>query len=562
MISTDPTDFPTRSLVHPHTRKLRYLFTDVLVVGGGIAGCRAALSVPRNLQVLLVTKDKVQQSNSAYAQGGLAGVISPDDAFSNHVEDTLTAGAGLCHPSVVDLVVREAPGQIEALTNLGAKFDLHQGKLALGLEGGHSHPRIVHALGDSTGSEVMRAMIDAVSRSENIEVLPLTFLVDLLLHEGRCCGAIVQAPDGGLDCIRARETILASGGCGRVWRETTNPPVATGDGMAAAYRAGARLKNMEFMQFHPTVLYIAGSARFLITEALRGEGAYLRDKNGHRFMPEADPRAEKATRDIVARAIVRTMASTMHPCVYLDMSHLPAETTHKRFPGISRVCHSFGIDIARDPIPVRPGAHYMVGGVDTDIEGKTTIPGLWAAGEVACTGLHGANRLASNSLIEGLVFGDLTGRLAGEAASASGKDHIHIPPSEGDFLGDLPIAEDELDIEDMTNSLRNLMVRDAGIIRNGPDLSRAESQVSQWCGYAFRHQFQTRKGWELANLLTLARLVLHSASQREESRGTHFRADFPNLDPERWAKDQDCPAHLTGPHQGKIPPGPMETSKG
>ncbi len=554
MTSADLPLFPPRGLVHLHPRKLRYFFTDVLIIGGGIAGCRAALSVPGHLQVRLVTKDRVQQSNSAYAQGGLAGVISPDDAFSNHVEDTLLAGAGLCHPDVVDLVIRQAPSQIDALTKIGAKFDLFDGKFALGLEGGHSHPRIVHALGDATGAEVMRAMIDAVTHAENIEITDQTFLVDLVIHEGRCTGVIVQAPDGGLDCIRARETILASGGCGRVWRETTNPPVATGDGMSAAYRAGARLKNMEFMQFHPTVLYIAGSARFLITEALRGEGAYLRDKNGYRFMPDADSRGEKATRDIVARAIVRTMALTRHPCVYLDMSHLPAETTHKRFPGISRVCAGFGIDIARDPIPVRPGAHYMIGGIETDLLGKTSIPGLWAAGEVACTGLHGANRLASNSLIEGLVFGDITGRKAGELAEEEGNDPIHLPAPNAETQCALPIAEEELDIEDMTNSLRNLMVRDVGIVRHGPELLQAEIQVSQWCGYAFKHHFQTRKGWELANLLTLARLVIHAAKNREESRGTHFRADFPNLNSVDWAHDQDCPASLPIPHRVKSHP--------
>jgi len=553
MTQPDLSVFPQRSLVSLHPRKIRYLFTDVLIVGGGIAGCRAALSVPSHLQVHLVTKDKVQQSNSAYAQGGLAGVISPDDTFSNHVEDTLIAGAGLCHRDVVDLVIREAPAQIEALTKIGAKFDLFDGKFALGLEGGHSHPRIVHALGDATGAEVMRAMIEAVSKAENIEICDQTFLIDLLLHEGRCCGIIVQAPDGGIDCIRARETILASGGCGRIWRETTNPPVATGDGMAAAYRAGAMLQNMEFMQFHPTVLYIAGSARFLITEALRGEGAYLRDKNGHRFMPDADPRAEKATRDIVARAIVRTMALTQHPCVYLDMSHLPAESMHKRFPGISRVCKSFGIDIAADWIPVRPGAHYMIGGIKTDLQGQTSIPGLWAAGEVSCTGLHGANRLASNSLIEGLVFGDITGSRAGELAAAAGTDHIHIPPPSLDTHAGMPVGEDELDIEDMTNSLRNLMVRDAGIVRGGKELESAENQVTQWSSYALKHHFHTRKGWELANLLTLARLVIHSAKIREESRGTHFRADFPNLDPVHWAKDLDCPATLPALPRVKTP---------
>lgn len=544
MITTKRIDqeYPRRYLIGVNPRKLRHLFTDVLVVGGGIAGCRAALSALPNAQVHLVTKDKVQQSNSAYAQGGLAGVLSSEDAIGNHVEDTLIAGAGLCHPDVVNLVVQEAPRQIEALIKIGAKFDLTDGKLALGLEGGHSHPRIVHALGDATGAEVMRAMIDAVHRAPNVEVLDQTFLIDLVTHEGRCVGALVETADGGKMLLHAKQTILASGGCGRVWRETTNPPVATGDGMAAAYRAGAPLRNLEFMQFHPTVLYIAGSSRFLITEALRGEGAFLRDKDGTRFMPECDPRAEKATRDIVSRAIVDAMARTMHPCVYLDMSHLDSDSCHKRFPGISKVCRGFGIDIARDPIPVRPGAHYMIGGITTEISGRTGIPGLWAAGEVACSGLHGANRLASNSLVEGLVFGDLIGRIASMEALDLGPEPARIPLPE---VPETPQTEQEtLDIDDLTLSLRNLMVRDVGIIRNGEVLDRAKKQISQWGGYALRQNFDSRSGWELANLLSLASLVVHSAKEREESRGTHFRSDFSKPDPAKWGHDQDIPSQL------------------
>ncbi len=535
---------PRRHLVYINPRKLRHHFTDVLVVGGGIAGCRAALSCLPGAQVHLVTKDKVQQSNSAYAQGGLAGVISSDDTIGNHVEDTLLAGAGLCHREVVDLVIRESPRQIEELAKIGAKFDLFNGKLALGLEGGHSHPRIVHALGDATGAEVMRAMIESVHKASNVEVLDRTFLIDLVTHEGQCIGALVESQDGDKILLHAKQTILASGGCGRVWRETTNPPVATGDGMAAAYRAGCSLKNLEFMQFHPTVLYIAGSSRFLISEALRGEGAFLRDKDGYRFMPDIDPRAERATRDIVSRAIVDTMTRTMHPCVYLDMSHLDPDFSHQRFPGISKVCKSFGIDIGRDMIPVRPGAHYMIGGITTDSSGRTTLPGLWAAGEVACTGLHGGNRLASNSLVEGLVFGDIIGRLASAEALEGGPEPARIPFPEEASASLEP--QDDLDLEDLTVSLRNLMVRDVGIVRHGDDLDRAQKQIGQWCGYALRHCFSTRQGWELANLLTLARLVVHCAKEREESRGTHFRSDHPGLDELKWGIDQNVPSYLPG----------------
>src|SRR5436309_5914604 len=311
-----------RHLVSFDARTTFHRFTDVLVIGAGIAGLRAALEVPADLNVLVVTKDRVTESNSSYAQGGIAGVLSPEDRFENHVEDTLVAGDGLCDREVVELVVREAPAQIEQLVNWGTQFDLENGHLALTREGGHSHRRVVHALGDATGHEVMRAIISRAKEAPNLTIWDDTFTLDLLTHEGRCVGALVHRPNQGKLLIWAKQTILASGGAGMVYRETTNPPVATGDGMAAAYRAGAELRDMEFMQFHPTVLYVAGSSRFLISEAVRGEGAYLRDRHGTRFMPGVDARAELAPRDVVSQAIVRQMGSTRHPNVYLDLSHL------------------------------------------------------------------------------------------------------------------------------------------------------------------------------------------------------------------------------------------------
>src|SRR5262245_9190893 len=397
--------FPRRYLTSFGPKETPHLFTDLLVIGAGIAGLRAALEVPVDLPVLVVTKDALQTSNSSWAQGGIAGVLAPEDTFDNHVEDTLIAGAGLCDRAIVRRVVEEAPQQIRDLIRYGARFDLEEdGGLALGMEGGHSHRRIVHALGDATGREVMRAIIDRAQRSKNITLWDRTFTVDLLTHDGRCAGALVHRHRQGLLSVWARQTLLASGGAGMVYRETTNPPVATGDGMAAAYRAGAQLRDMEFMQFHPTVLYVAGSSRSLITEAVRGKGAYLRDKDGQRFMPDEDPRAERATRDIVSRAIFRCMERTRHPNVYLDLSHLDPDEVRKEFPGFDKVCRGFGLDIPRDPIPVRPGAHYMVGGVTVDAEGRTSLPDLWPAGEVTSSGLDGANRLASTSLLARLVF--------------------------------------------------------------------------------------------------------------------------------------------------------------
>jgi L-aspartate oxidase len=528
-----------RYLVSFDARNTFHRFADVLVIGAGIAGLRAALEVPADLSVLVVTKDRITESNSSYAQGGLAGVMSPEDRFENHVEDTLVAGDGLCDREVVELVVREAPHEIEKLIAWGTKFDEENGSLALTREGGHSHRRIVHALGDSTGFEVMRAIIAKARTTPNITLWDDTFTIDLLTHDGECAGAVVARNGMGKFLIWAKQVILASGGCGMVYRETTNPPVATGDGMAAAYRAGAELRDMEFMQFHPTVLYVAGSARYLVSEAVRGEGAYLRDVNGLRFMPEADPRAELAPRDVVARAIFRTMEKTQHPNVYLDLSHLdPAMVLH-RFPGINRVCKSFGLDITKDRVPVRPGAHYMIGGVTVDTHGRTTLPGLWAAGEVTSSGLHGANRLASNSLIEGLVYGTLCGRGAGEAARKSPQVRSVqpirqvIPP---------PDPADRLDIADLTASLRSLMVRKMGIVRERSRLLEAQQDVGFWCRYVLTREFDTRTGWESQNLLTIARLMIDAALRRDESRGTHFRSDFPTRDDARWGR-----RHVTAP---------------
>ena len=514
---------PNRFLISFDARTALHKFTDVLVIGAGIAGIRAALEVPTDLQVLVVTKDRLQESNSAYAQGGIAGVMSPEDRFENHIEDTHAAGAGLCDPEVVELVIREAPNQIADLIRFGTNFDEENGHLALTREGGHSHRRIVHALGDATGHEVMRALIERARTTPNITLHDDAFTLDLLVHEGRCVGALVVRAGMGPLLIWAKSVILASGGCGMVYRETTNPPVATGDGMAAAYRAGAELRDMEFMQFHPTVLYVAGSSRFLISEAVRGEGAYLRDVNGVRFMPQEDPRGELAPRDVVSQAIYRCMERTQHPNVYLDLAHLNPAMVRERFPGISRVCRQFGLDITRDRIPVRPGAHYMIGGVTTDHSGHTSLPGLWAAGEVASTGLHGANRLASNSLVEGLVFGTLCGRGASERAREV-KDNFRALPLSFHIDAGL---RNGLDVADLTNSLRSLMVRKMGIVRTRPRLLEAKTDVDFWCSYVLMKEFEDRKGWELQNLLTVARLMIEGALHREESRGTHFRGDFP-----------------------------------
>jgi L-aspartate oxidase len=529
-----------RYLVQFSPKHTPHLFTDVLVIGAGIAGLRAALEVPDNLHVLVVTKDVVQQSNSNYAQGGIAGVLSPEDRFENHIEDTLVAGAGLCDRPTVEMVVREAPAQINDLVRWGTCFDVEEGHLALTREGGHSHRRIVHALGDATGHEVMRAIIARALQTPHITLWDRTFTLDLLTHQGACVGALVQRALGDRLLVWAKQTVLASGGAGMIYRETTNPPVATGDGMAAAYRAGAELRDMEFMQFHPTVLYVAGSSRFLISEAVRGEGAVLRDRNGERFMPAEDPRAELAPRDVVARAIVRRMERTRHPNVYLDLSPIGAERVRQRFPGIDHVCRGFGLDITRDLIPVRPGAHYMIGGITVDAHGRTTLRNLWAAGEVTSSGLHGANRLASNSLLEGLVFGAACGRGAAEAAAAV-PDMFSAPPLRSRFE---PEPAAGLDVADITNSLRSLMVRQMGIVRDQAGLREAQADVDFWCRYVLAREFDAAPGWELQNLLTVARLMIGSSAEREESRGVHFRSDYSERDDAHWLHHLTCPPFL------------------
>lgn len=523
---------PRRHLVAFDPRDLPHHFTDVLIIGGGLAGTRAALGLPDDVRALIVTKDGVRESSSAYAQGGIAGVLDPEDRFDDHIADTLAAGKGLCDPEVVAAVVREAPERIKELIGWGTHFDEVDGNVALTREGGHSHARIAHALGDATGREVMRAVINQVRNRSNVRIWQNSVTLDLLTHDGRCRGALVWDRRRGLSLIWARAVVLATGGAGQLYRETTNPSIATADGHALAYRAGAELRDMEFMQFHPTVLYIAGSSRHLLTEALRGEGAYLRDRNGQRFMPEAHPLAELAPRDDVSRAITARMALTRHPCVYLDLSHLDAAYIRQRFPGIDILCRTFDLDFTRDPIPVRPGAHYMVGGVTVDLQGRTTIPGLWAAGEVTSTGLHGANRLASNSLLEGLVYGARAANDVLVHLQAEGSRPLEVPPITGEPESS---SREPLDLADIRESLRALMWRNVGIARDARRLAEAAEQVDFWCRYALGQVFDDPAGWTLQNMLVVARLMIAAATAREESRGVHTRLDFPETNP-AWAR--------------------------
>ncbi len=529
-----------RYLVPFHPKRVPHHFADVLIIGGGLAGLRAAIECHPGQRVLVVTKGELLQSNSNFAQGGIAGVFDPEDRFENHIEDTLRAGGTLCDPQVVEMVVREAPLRIMELVDWGAHFDQGARGLALGREGGHSHGRIVHALGDATGKEVMRAVCARAASLPHIETWQETFTLDLLTAEGRCQGALLWNASHGKTYVWAKETILATGGAGQLYRETTNPAVATGDGVAVAFRAGAEVRDLEFMQFHPTVLYIAGSSRHLVTEAIRGEGAHLVDRHGARFMPDYDPRAELAPRDVVSQAIVAQMEKTQHPNVYLSLRHLDAEHVRRRFPGIAALCVQFGLDLARDLIPVRPGAHYLIGGVTVDLSGRTSVSGLWAAGEVTSSGLHGANRLASNSLLEGLVYGAHVGR--GAATAASGVGDSFQPLALENPLSEAP--GEPLDLVDIRNSLQSLMWRSVGIRRDRPGLVAAQQMVEGWSRYVLPRQFGDAAGWQLQNMLTVARVMIAAALARQESRGVHLRSDFPLTDDAHWRRHL---AYVNGP---------------
>jgi L-aspartate oxidase len=527
------TQITSRYLVPIEPKRCGNYFTDVLIIGGGLAGLRAAHEIEPSLQTIILTKDKLEESNSSYAQGGIASVWDPEDRFDNHVQDTLIAGGDLCDPKVVDMVVREAPDRVAELIQWGTRFDQHDGQLALGREGGHSHQRIIHALGDATGKEIMRAMIEHTLRRPNTEILQETFTIDLLTHEGRCRGAVASVRGGKPILIWAKETILCTGGCGQVFRESTNPRVATGDGHAIAFRAGAVMRDMEFMQFHPTVLYIAGSSRTLITEAMRGDGAYLLDAAGKRFMGDYDARLELAPRDVVSKAIVNQMEKTQSPCVYLTMKHLDANHVRNRFPGIAKVCAGFGIDIAVDPIPVRPGAHYMIGGCNVDEKAATSVPNLWAAGEVTSSGLHGANRLASNSLLEGLVFGAIAGKNASMSAIRNADHELRVLP-----VANSPKKEPSqpIDLADIRNAVRALMWRNVGVQRREDRLVEAVQAIQQYCKYVLAQDLNSVEGWELQNLLTVSLQMASAALARTESRGVHFRTDYPDVDNVHWRK--------------------------
>ena len=486
--------------------------TDFLVIGSGIAGLRAAADLVRYGSVTILTKADPTESNTGYAQGGIAAAVGADDSPEEHFADTMAAGDGLCDEDAVRVLVDEGMIYVQELIEWGVTFDrTSTGQLALGREGAHRARRVLHAR-DATGRAISQLLWSRISQEPQVRVRNHTRAIGLLAASGTCIGARFE--DGTVigEC-EARAVLLATGGAGQVYSDTTNPAIATGDGISLAWRAGARVADLEFVQFHPTALAVPGAPRFLLSEALRGEGAWLVNRDGERFMTQYERGGELASRDLVSRAIVREMARTGGE-VFLSMEHLDPDWVHERFPTIASACRGAGLDLARDPIPVRPAAHYMMGGVETDAWGRSTLPGLFAAGEVACTGVHGANRLASNSLLEGLVFGARAAKAMTSAPQPGGMDGVLVrmsPPSAG---------RQEVEPGATDDAVQRLMWLAVGLIRDAETLAPAVERLRAWSA--------------TSDLALVGRLVADAALHRTESRGGHFRADFPARDDLHW----------------------------
>ncbi len=545
---------------------------DVAIIGGGVAGLTLALSLPPSLHIALLTKGALGESNTRYAQGGLAAAVGSDDSPELHLRDTLIAGAGLCDEAAVRLLVEQAPDAVRWLINIGAQFDRKEVKKSqksrksaqepaahsseetqsnvfaaymMGHEAAHSRRRVLHAHGDATGAEIERALVAAVRARENTTIYEQTFAQELIVRDRQCCGVLALDHVGRAFQIQARATVLANGGAGRLWLRTSNPPLATADGLALAWRAGAALADLEFTQFHPTVLVTGdgnGSA-FLISEAVRGEGAYLRNQAGERFMPRYHPDAELAPRDVVARAILSEMLREGASSAYLDLRHLPAEAMRARFPSIAAFCAQHGLDLARDLIPVAPAAHYFMGGVAVDTWGRTTLPQLYAVGEVACTGVHGANRLASNSLLEGLVFGRRSARAIAQEPPDAWPEAADVFTGQGSSrqLLLMTVAGASNLHPGIQGALQHIMWEHVSLYRDEQGLRQAALAVKRLIEEAAPAPRSNGSkplasgapfaAYETTNMVQTAQLIITAALQRRESRGSHYRNDYPATDP-------------------------------
>jgi L-aspartate oxidase len=504
--------------------------TDFVVIGAGVAGLRAAIELADAGRVLVLAKKEVTNSNTQFAQGGIAAALSDEDEVSLHLQDTLIAGDGLCNPEAVKILVEEGPERIEELIAWGTQFDRNGTKLVFGREGAHSRNRILHAQGDSTGREILRALYAKAQTVKNISVREFEFSTGLQVESGRVTGMTLINEKGLPEEMSCCAVLLATGGMGQLYRNTTNPEVATGDGVAMGFRAGVEVSDMEFIQFHPTALYLKKAPRFLLSEALRGEGAYLRNIEMDRFMAKYHPLGELAPRDVVARAIMHEMevSRAKDPFVYLDLTHLGAAKVQKRFPRIYATCLQYNIDITEDLIPTRPAAHYAMGGVRTDLNGKANLDGLYAAGEAAATGVHGANRLASNSLLEGLVYGARAGKAM--------REELKIPRKHTDAQKTSASQNGPVDagLEEVIGQIKDIMWKDAGIVRTRSGMQEAIKKLEELAPRVAHPR--TRRAYEAANLHLAGLLVVRSALAREESRGAHYRTDYPAHDDKKFLK--------------------------
>ncbi|MCM8758503.1 MAG: L-aspartate oxidase [Candidatus Omnitrophica bacterium] len=512
---------------------------DCLIIGCGIAGLRAAVELD-GLKVLIACKNDPFDGCTYHAQGGIAAALLPPDSPEIHFSDTINAGCFLNDEEATRILVNEGVERVKELIDWGCKFDKKGKNLDFTKEAAHSFPRILHARGDATGKEIIHALLTKIGQIPGIILRGKFFLIDLVCEDETVKGGLFyDIASESLLIVKAKKVIVASGGSGQIYQETTNPVTITGDLQAAAFRKGALLGDMEFYQFHPTTLYMAGVPRFLISESVRGEGAILVNVYGERFMRNYHPDMELAPRDVVSRAIVCEMRRTNSNCVYLDMRKLKSDFIISRFPQIYNFCLKYGLDITKDLIPVRPSAHYAMGGIVTDIFGKTILENLFACGEVACTGVHGANRLASNSLLEGLVFGARAGKKARDEISTMKKDShskissFRVKKHNGPFI----------DIYDLQRSIKSLMWRNVGIERDAGSLGEAMQKLDAWGKYIFLNEFFSPTGWEVQNMFILSLVMTHAALSRQESRGAHFRKDFPEPN-EKWKKRQMFNKHF------------------
>jgi len=509
--------------------------TDYIVVGAGVAGLRAAIELAAAGRVLVLAKNELTESATQYAQGGVAVALSDEDEISLHLQDTLDAGDGLSNPEAARVLVEEGPARIQELIDWGTEFDRQGTKLTFTREGAHSRSRILHAHGDSTGREIGRALYAKATTLKHISFWEWEFTADLCVRDGRVAGIRVMNEEGKARKVHAHAVLLATGGLGQVYRETTNPGVATGDGVAMAFRAGTELQDMEFVQFHPTALYVKKAPRFLLSEALRGEGACLRNAEMQRFMPKYHEMAELAPRDVVARAIAHELevSRLADPVVYLDLTHLDPSHLAARFPRIHATCLQYNIDIGTDLIPVRPAAHYAMGGVRTDLHGRTSLPGLYAAGEAACTGVHGANRLASNSLLEGLVYGARAGATIREEAQLRHSNPDHAT-AKCEAAAENPGTREGRGAEEIIRAVRDLAWKNIGVVRTGSGLRQAIEQLEKW--RSCLPAMTGRRQCEAKNIFQTALLIARSALARQESRGAHYRLDYPSHNDARFKK--------------------------